>query len=405
MRIAVMRIMLLNLWRDRGAFAIGFILPGIVYVIFAGIFAGAAAGDVKIRLAMVDERDTVQSSALLESIRNHPAVIEVSGAHSAASARQLVQSGSADVAAVIRDNGSGFDQLNLEDVEPPVLILFDPFREISVKLLQGVIQEAYFTAIPDANLSMVVGIIEEAFFEFEPEQRILLDEGLEMLRDSDDKLDLGSVYALQSAGGESNIPAGVSYYAGAVAILFLLLSSLNGALSILEDRESGMFDRITMGRGGVASYMQGKHAFLFCQCFLEVVIIFSVAWLLFGVDVPAHFLSWLLITVAAACCASGLSLFFVSCCRSRQQAQSTGNIVVLVISALGGSMVPRFLMPPEVQELGWLTPNTWVLEAYSEVFWRQTNEMALLLPIVLLFASGIVGGCMAIVLQKHRRSQ
>jgi ABC-2 type transport system permease protein len=113
MRFAVMRIMLLNLWRDRGALAIGFILPGIVYIIFAGIFSGAATGDVKIRLALFDERQSVESITLADAIRAHPAVIEVSGALSAEQARKLVQTGSADVAAVIRDNGTGFDSLCL----------------------------------------------------------------------------------------------------------------------------------------------------------------------------------------------------------------------------------------------------------------------------------------------------
>ena len=102
MRLAVMRIMLLNLWRDRGALAIGFILPGVVYIIFAGIFAGAATGDVKVRLALFDQRESMQSIALAEAIRAHPAVIEVAGVNSAEQAGQLVRTGSADVAAVIR---------------------------------------------------------------------------------------------------------------------------------------------------------------------------------------------------------------------------------------------------------------------------------------------------------------
>jgi len=402
MRKAIITIMLLSLWRDKGALAMGFILPGLVYIIFASIFAGAAGGDVKIRLALLDERQEKESIALAHAIEQNPAVIVVRGAETADEIRKLVQTGSADVAAIIRDNGTGFAQL-MTDLEPPVLIIYDPFREISVKLLQGIVQESYFSAIPSATVEMVAGIIEEAFFEFEPQQKIALQEGLLVMDEAGEGLSLGSVFELAAAGAESSTPAGVSYYAGAVAMLFLLFSALNGSISILEERENGLFDRVTMGRGGTLAYMQGKFIFLCGQGICEVAVIFLVAWLMFGVDVPGHFLPWLVISVAATCCAAGLGLFFVSCCRSRLQAQSLGNILVLVISALAGSMEPRFLMPPAIQELGWLTPNTWLLEAYSEVFWRQADQSLLVLPVCLLIGSGLIGTALAIALQLKRR--
>ena len=65
--------------------------------------------------------------------------------------------------------------------------------------------------------------------------------------------------------------------------------------------------------------------------------------------------------------------------------------MILVLSALGGSMVPRFLMPELLKDLGWLTPNTWVLEAYSGMFWRGAGIADLWLPCFLLLALGLLG--------------
>ena len=35
-------------------------------------------------------------------------------------------------------------------------------------------------------------------------------------------------------------------------------------------------------------------------------------------------------------------------------------------------------MPEWLQQLGWITPNTWVLEAYSGLFWRSEPALQLL---------------------------
>ena len=41
------------------------------------------------------------------------------------------------------------------------------------------------------------------------------------------------------------------------------------------------------------------------------------------------------------------------------------------MSALGGSMFPRFLMSENMQKVGLLTFNAWALDGYLKVFWRD----------------------------------
>jgi ABC-2 type transport system permease protein len=109
------------------------------------------------------------------------------------------------------------------------------------------------------------------------------------------------------------------------------------------------------------------------------------------VDLPGHLLPWSVTTLLACAAAAALALVIAAACRTKRQAQTLANVAILVISALGGSMVPRFFMPQFVQDLGWLTPNTWALEAYTATFWRDEPVVSLLLPWIMLAVTAIVG--------------
>ena len=183
-----------------------------------------------------------------------------------------------------------------------------------------------------------------------------------------------------SATPDAETFSAVAYYAGAVAVMFLLFSSLSQALSFLDERESGLLERIAAGPGGIGIVIDGKFAFMVALGFVQVSIVFLVAWQVFGLDLPSKVGLWAVTTLAAAVAAAGLAMAFVVMCRTRKQADTLGQMLVLIISALGGSMVPRFLMPPEIQAIGWATPNTWALEAYASLFWRGDMVEALYVP-------------------------
>ena len=60
-----------------------------------------------------------------------------------------------------------------------------------------------------------------------------------------------------------------------------------------------------------------------------------------------------------------------SLAKSRAQLSGFSTILILTMSALGGSMFPRFLMSEGMQKVGLLTFNAWALDGYLKVFWRH----------------------------------
>jgi ABC-2 type transport system permease protein len=54
------------------------------------------------------------------------------------------------------------------------------------------------------------------------------------------------------------------------------------------------------------------------------------------------------------------------------------TILVMVMSALGGSMVPRFVMPSFLDTTAKFTFNGWALDGYLKVFWYDDPSATLL---------------------------
>jgi ABC-2 type transport system permease protein len=432
MRRAMFNVMALSLIRDRAALAMSFLLPGLVFIIFALIFSGASGGDLTLRLAVADERSDATTKRFVTALFQEAKLKRLGTPEfTPEQVRDAVRTGEADAGLVIRYGGLPLDDLTGNGA-PPIELVGDPGREIAVSMLVGLLQKAYFAALPDAAIRSFADVIDKKFVTFNPEQKIRLSKGLDALRLQQEKaaqpapapsaarpgtkeslvatataaatgapaapaapiiqgFRLDQLYERNDAVKAGRAPSAVTYYAGAVAMLFLLFSALTGAMSYLDERESGLLDRLAIGPGGVGVLIDGKFLFLCVQGFIQVAVIYLVGWAVFGIELWSNLLPWAATTLAAAIAAAGLALAFVTVCRSKQQAQSLGQMLILVVSAVGGSMVPRYLMPGYVQSLGWATPNTWALDAYSAIFARADGVMTLLLPWAVLAVAGLAG--------------
>ncbi len=386
-----------------------FVLPVVFFLVFGAIFAGTGGGQVRLSVAVADEMRTDASRRLLRALLADPAVRSAGDGLDAAAVREAVRRGRADVGLVVRAGGEplgvvgGFGK-------PPLVVVSDPTRGVAAQMLVGLVQRAYFTALPDVAVGGVASLIEQDLVTLDAAQKRQLAEGLAGLRDDAEQArregrrggaGLEDMFDQETVMGRSQSGNLVAYYAGAVAFLFLLFSTVHGAVSLIEERDAGLLDRILAGPASTAALVTGKFLFLAAQGFVQVAVIFLVAWLVHGVDVPRHVLGCAVVTLAAAIAASGFALALVSACRTRRQAQALSNVVILVVSAVGGSMVPRFFMPPLFQSLGWATPNAWALEAYASILWRGDPPSALVLPLAFLCGLGFAGYAAARLLARR----
>jgi ABC-2 type transport system permease protein len=113
---------------------------------------------------------------------------------------------------------------------------------------------------------------------------------------------------------------------------------------------------------------------------------FTWGALIFGLPLWNHLPGFFVMSVVTACAASGFGLLLATVCRSRAQLSGISTIVILSMSAVGGSMFPRFMMTDTMQTMGLATFNAWALDGYIKVFWRDA-PVGELWPQVLVLAT------------------
>jgi ABC-2 type transport system permease protein len=191
-------------------------------------------------------------------------------------------------------------------------------------------------------------------------------EGLIAVKMTDARAEEGIAHAQET-------PSMVAYYAAGIGVMFLLFSMTGAAGSLLEEEESGSLERVLASNISMGSLLLGKWLFFGVLGILQVVMMFVWGALVFGLDLftPNHFTGFLAMTVVTGASAAAFGIFLATLARSRSQLGGMSTIVILIMSALGGSMVPRFVMPDFMNTTVLFTFNGWALDGYLKVFWHD----------------------------------
>jgi ABC-2 type transport system permease protein len=363
----VLRISWLNLRRDRVALALTFVLPLVFFSVFAHVFSGLdGRGMKRIKLALMVEEPSPITSRLKARLTNSTdielvAIPETNEVSKPEIVRELVRTGKVDVAVEIHsDFSSSLIARNGET--PEVTLVANESNPLAAPLVEGLLQASVLSMAMEA-MAPLMGHANEAQSD-EALIRIQVDRPLT---------------------GKSKKPS-VAFFAAGIGVMFLLFSVSGRSAILIEERESGVLTRLLCSRLTLRRLLLGRWLFLTALGFLQVSVMFVWASIAFGLDLWTlrHLVGFTCMTAASAAAAASLGVLLASCCQSRAQLNGLATVLILVMSAVGGSMFPRFLMPEGMRKLGKITFNAWALDGYQKVFWYEAAPSELLLELIVL---------------------
>ena len=187
--------------------------------------------------------------------------------------------------------------------------------------------------------------------------------------------------------------------------MFFIVIPLAGTM--IRERQDSTLTRLLTMPVSIAGLLGGKVFAYLLICLLQFALMLLVGRYLMPLlgtpqlDMGSAPLALMAVAVSSALAACGYGMLVGVLARSFDQAAIFGSVSVVIAAALGGVMVPVYMMPQVMQSISVISPLGWGLEAFLDIFVRG-GDMTSVLPQVITL-NGFFLLCMFIAALIFRR--
>jgi ABC-2 type transport system permease protein len=401
---------LLLLARDRSGLLVLFVMPAVLVVVVCLVQENImkSTGETTMDVLFIDQDQQAFGKAIGEALKSSGVITLVTTVAGKAAdteqVRKLIEKGRypvgiivpAGITTAIRQRAidqisDAFenDAFRNEDTPLPHLsVYFDP-------LVQGAFRSAVVNALKQILLTMELDIKSRVLSESLPVRFDALIQTLTgQLGPPPGAVPLfqldaswGSRRLMDVAVDQSRakkLPTSVQQNVSAWAVfgIFFIVLPLGGV--IIRERQDGTLDRLrtlpvpylTLLLGKLMAYV------IVCWCqFLFIVLVGKVGLPLLGtpvLTVGSDLTALIVVVSLIALAACGYGVMLGTLARTFEQASMFGPVSVVCAAAVGGVMVPVYVMPQLMQTVSLFSPLAWGLNALVEIFVREGTLLSVL---------------------------
>jgi ABC-2 type transport system permease protein len=287
-------------------------------------------------------------------------------------------------ALIIRENFSAFvDKKGKGKDERPLELLVNPTVNVQTQMVLKSALDGKLTKLRwDAFIDRI--------------DRLLAVAGIDKKKLKADEESPIQVNYIHKGGRYDKIPSAVQQSVPAWLVFSMFFIIIPISNTFISERGQGTLMRLKSMNVSRAYLIFGKMVPYFIINAIQVIIMIAIGMYVVpfcggtALTLGESLGGLVLIAAAVSFCAISMALFIASAARTTEQATTIGGVLNIIFGALGGLMIPKFVMPGVMQDIADISPMSWGLEGFLDIFLRNGGISDVLSKSLALFVFGFM---------------
>lgn len=318
-------------------------------------------------------------------------------------AQQAVANGEFLIGIVIPEGASTKIRNNVKQLVSETMVL-DEIKSsgkdiVDITLIIDPVAKNSFVTTITSNLHEYIAAVKTQmmFQSFSDQIAEILPEGSKKPTKAYEKTDIiqyKEIYGSALIG--KDVPTSTQHNVPAWTIFGMFFIVILVVGNIIKEKKEGSAFRLKTLPTSYLTMMNGKIIVYVIVCLIQFFIMIAVGVFvlpLFGLpplNLGHHLEAILLLAFFTALAATGFGVLIGTLANSEQQGAILGSLLVLLLSAIGGILVPTYVMPEIMRKISMMSPLNWSLSGFYKIILRGAGLEGILFNCTLLFVFFII---------------
>lgn len=366
--------------RDRNALILMFILPMMIISVAGLALGGSFEDNIKVDVLVVDLDNKHLSKEFVQFLEDMD-ILDVDMESNEFAARDRVMNKEYGRLVIVP---KGFTEYIMTGLDTELLIISDPSKDSHNTVLKKIIEgytnrmSTYVVTIKTFNAYGVPTYDQEKVFDIvKIVDRFIAPPPVTV--------------TTQSSTTDTKEPSSFIQYVPGFAVMFLLLTCVEvGSVSLLKEQESGTLRRLVTAPISRSEIIGGKIASIFIRGFIQLSVLLLFGQVFFDLNLGSSIAAIIILITAVTLAGTGLGMLVAVLVKTKDQASSVSTMLVLTMSALGGSWWPLNIQPPFMQDLAHFTITAWAMDGFYNLLYFDTGVSGIIKEVGVLLLMSVV---------------